>query len=241
MGAPLRAGEQLEPSLLAGVESVVHAAYDLEARGDAVRAVNYGGSMPLIEALAERGGRVVLLSSLAAFEGRARSTGRRSSSSSRRYGSAAASHCGRASSSAGAAPGSSARSSRRSRTRSLVPMIGGGYAAALRHPRRAPLRARRRGAVAGRFHSELPGLRRARGAEHACARSRSRSHPHRDGACARSRFPRSSSISGSEPPRPLACTSQFRSDRVRSLANPIPFDQVAMLARGPGLLPRARA
>ena len=61
-------GEPLEPSALDGVETVVHAAWDLSSRGGEVRAVNVCGSLPLLDALAARGGRVVLISSLAAFD-----------------------------------------------------------------------------------------------------------------------------------------------------------------------------
>jgi nucleoside-diphosphate-sugar epimerase len=61
--------EPLEPCLLDGVETVVHAAWDLSARGEETRAVNVCGSLPLLEELAARGGRAVLISSLAAFAG----------------------------------------------------------------------------------------------------------------------------------------------------------------------------
>ena len=61
--------QPLEPSLLDGVETVVHAAWDLSARGPQVRAVNVCGSLPLLDALSARGGRAVLISSLAAFAG----------------------------------------------------------------------------------------------------------------------------------------------------------------------------
>jgi nucleoside-diphosphate-sugar epimerase len=61
--------EPLEPSLLEGIETVVHAAWDLSARGEEIRTVNVCGSLPLLEELAARGGRAVLISSLAAFAG----------------------------------------------------------------------------------------------------------------------------------------------------------------------------
>jgi nucleoside-diphosphate-sugar epimerase len=63
LDAPLD-GEALE-----GVETVVHAAYDASQRGERVHAVNVSGSLPLLDGVAERGGRVVLISSLSAFEG----------------------------------------------------------------------------------------------------------------------------------------------------------------------------
>src|SRR5439155_1507195 len=52
-----------------GVETVVHAAWDLSARGGAIRAVNVRGSLPLLDGIAARGGLTVLISSLAAFAG----------------------------------------------------------------------------------------------------------------------------------------------------------------------------
>jgi len=61
--------EPLESSLLEGIETVVHAAYDVSARGADVRAVNVSGSLPLLDALAEAGGRALLISSLSAFRG----------------------------------------------------------------------------------------------------------------------------------------------------------------------------
>jgi nucleoside-diphosphate-sugar epimerase len=62
-------GEPLGPSLLDGIETVVHAAWDLSKRDAEIRAVNVRGSLPLLDELAERGGRAVLISSLAAFAG----------------------------------------------------------------------------------------------------------------------------------------------------------------------------
>ncbi|MHB8491569.1 MAG: NAD-dependent epimerase/dehydratase family protein [Solirubrobacteraceae bacterium] len=61
--------EPLADGLLDGIDTVVHAAYDLSGRGAEIRAVNCLGSMGLFDALAGRGGRVVLISSLSAFEG----------------------------------------------------------------------------------------------------------------------------------------------------------------------------
>jgi nucleoside-diphosphate-sugar epimerase len=62
-------GEPPGPGTLEGIDWVVHAAYDLSARGERSRAVNHEGSLPLLDALAQRGGRAILISSLAAFEG----------------------------------------------------------------------------------------------------------------------------------------------------------------------------
>ena len=62
-------GEPLERSLLDGIETVVHAAYDASAQGPDIRARNVTGSLPLLEGLHERGRRMLLVSSLSAFEG----------------------------------------------------------------------------------------------------------------------------------------------------------------------------
>ncbi len=62
-------GEPLERSLLDGIETVVHAAYDASAQGPDIRARNVSGSLPLLEGLHERGGRMLMVSSLSAFEG----------------------------------------------------------------------------------------------------------------------------------------------------------------------------
>ena len=59
----------LDADALDGVDTVIHAAYDLSVRGERVAAVNCTGSLPLLDAVAERGGRVVLISTLAAFDG----------------------------------------------------------------------------------------------------------------------------------------------------------------------------
>jgi nucleoside-diphosphate-sugar epimerase len=61
--------QPLGPALLDGVDTVVHGAFDLSARGEQVRTVNCAGSLPLLDAVAAKGGRVVLISSLAAFAG----------------------------------------------------------------------------------------------------------------------------------------------------------------------------
>jgi nucleoside-diphosphate-sugar epimerase len=61
--------EPLEAGVLDGIDAVVHAAYDLAARGERIAEVNVRGSLPLLEALAAKGGRLVLISSLAAFDG----------------------------------------------------------------------------------------------------------------------------------------------------------------------------
>jgi nucleoside-diphosphate-sugar epimerase len=62
-------GEPIERSLLDGIETVVHAAYDASAQGSDIRARNVTGSLPLLEGLHERGGRMLMVSSLSSFEG----------------------------------------------------------------------------------------------------------------------------------------------------------------------------
>lgn len=61
--------EPLEDSLLEGIDTVIHAAYDASQRGDAIRAVNVSGSLPLLNGLAARGARMVMISSMSAFVG----------------------------------------------------------------------------------------------------------------------------------------------------------------------------
>lgn len=69
-------GEPLHESTLDGVESVVHAAYDLSCTGEEVGTVNCAGSLPLLDGVANGGGRVVLISSLSAFDGASSRYGR---------------------------------------------------------------------------------------------------------------------------------------------------------------------
>jgi nucleoside-diphosphate-sugar epimerase len=68
--------EPLDPGVLDGIETVVHAAYDLSQIGEGVRAVNFLGSLPLLDGVAARGERVLLISSLSAFEGTGSEYGR---------------------------------------------------------------------------------------------------------------------------------------------------------------------
>jgi nucleoside-diphosphate-sugar epimerase len=62
-------GESLQQGALDGVDTVVHAAYDLSQRGRRAREVNVAGSMALLDGMHARRGRVVLISSLSAFAG----------------------------------------------------------------------------------------------------------------------------------------------------------------------------
>jgi nucleoside-diphosphate-sugar epimerase len=58
--------EPLANGSLEGVQTVVHAAWDASARGPDVAAVNVRGSLPLLDGVAARRGRVVFISSLSA-------------------------------------------------------------------------------------------------------------------------------------------------------------------------------
>jgi nucleoside-diphosphate-sugar epimerase len=60
-------GEPLAAGTLDEVDTVVHAAWDAAAPAGEVIATNTHGALPLLDAVAARGGRVVLISSLSAF------------------------------------------------------------------------------------------------------------------------------------------------------------------------------
>lgn len=62
-------GQPLDDGLLDGISTVVHAAYDTSQRGKDIGVVNVAGSLPLLDGLAARGGRMVMISSLSAFAG----------------------------------------------------------------------------------------------------------------------------------------------------------------------------
>lgn len=66
---PYSLGAPLAPAVLDGLVAVVHAAHDFGAAPDEVAARNVAGSRPLLEAARARGVRVVLVSSLSAFDG----------------------------------------------------------------------------------------------------------------------------------------------------------------------------
>jgi nucleoside-diphosphate-sugar epimerase len=228
-------GEPLAPDTLADVELVVHAAFDLAARGPQVRAVNYEGSLPLLDGMAERGGRVILISSLAAFEGVRSDYGRAKLELERavlerggiapRAGVVFGMHAGglfgalRASVSA----------------RALVPLIGGGWQrlfvthdaalAALV----AALASGGVGADRPLFAAhEAPTTLRAIATEIASAQGR-RLKPLPVPA-----LPVYLALRCAEQ---LGAKLDFRSDSVRSLGNPIPLDQVSALVRGPVSFP----
>lgn len=62
-------GEPLADGTLADVDTVIHAAWDVVARGDRVAAVNVAGSLPLLDGACARGAQLLLISSLSAFAG----------------------------------------------------------------------------------------------------------------------------------------------------------------------------
>ncbi|MBX9965096.1 MAG: NAD-dependent epimerase/dehydratase family protein [Burkholderiales bacterium] len=66
-----RLGEEVPHELLAGAEALVHCAYDFKAFGwDEIRRVNVEGSLRLLKAAQNAGvGRIVFVSSIAAFDG----------------------------------------------------------------------------------------------------------------------------------------------------------------------------
>jgi nucleoside-diphosphate-sugar epimerase len=62
-------GQPLDRGLLDGISTVIHAAYDTSRRGRDIGVVNVSGSLPLLNCLEVRGGRMVMISSLSAFAG----------------------------------------------------------------------------------------------------------------------------------------------------------------------------
>ena len=230
-------GEPLERSLLDGIETVVHAAYDASAQGEDIRA-RQRDRKPAAAGTAshERGGRMLMVSSLSAFEGARSQYGRAKLELERAvlerdgivlrpglvFGVGA-----------GGLFGAMVRALSR---RALVPMIGGGSqrlfvthdehlselvaALARRASRRPPARSSRR----TRFPPR-------------CVRSPSRS-PERGGhrlvviplpPALVALGLRSAEIAGMRLP--------FRSDSLRSLLHPIALDQVSSLARSPIAFP----
>lgn len=68
-GPPFSLGEPFPAASLRGVSVVVHAAWDFAARDDEVRTRNVGGALPLLDAAASEGARIVHISSLSAHHG----------------------------------------------------------------------------------------------------------------------------------------------------------------------------
>ncbi len=228
-------GQPLQPGVLDGVETVVHAAWDLSCRGARVHAVNCEGSLPLIDAVAARGGRVVLISSLSAFAGARSDYGRAKLELER-----AVLETGGVAVRPGLVFGVGAGGLFESMSGELsggapVPMIGGGrqrlfvtHDVALCELIEALIaggRDRRRVLFAAH---EVPTSLRAVALELARARGiRLRVMPVPAGLAYAAL--RALELAGVPTP--------YRSDSVRSLVNPIPLDQVAALERGPVVFP----
>lgn len=231
---PYALGEPLAAETLAGLDVVVHAAYDLSPRGERVRLVNCDGSLPLIEGMAARGGRVVLVSSLAAFEG-VRSDYGRAKLELERAVLARGGFALRAGVVFGLRAGGLFGSLVASvASQALVPMFGGSQRLFVTHDESlcALVAVLANGELApeGSVFAahEVPTSLRAIAGEIAAADGRR--------------------IVALPLPAPLVyaalrCAERlrvrlgFRSDSVRSLMNPIPLDQVAVLARGPVYFP----
>jgi nucleoside-diphosphate-sugar epimerase len=221
--------QPLEAGALDGIDAVVHAAYDLSVRGRDVAGINCDGSLPLLDAMAERAGRVVLISSLSAFAGARSDYGRAKLELEH-----AVLQRGGWVVRPGLVFGVGAEGLFGAMVRSLAaprltPMIGGGWQRVfLTHDRslcelvgqvitgtvqaRGPLFAAH----------ELPTTMRAMASEIARARGRRlRVIP----------LPPSAAYLGLRAAELLGLPLPFRSDSVRSLTHPIPLDQVSALGR----------
>ena len=223
----------LEASLLEDIELVVHAAYDVSPRGSRLREVNVSGTLPLLEGLAARGARMVLVSSLSAFAGTRSQYGRSKLELEREV-----LERGGVALRPGLIFGAGARGSQGGlfgamvaavSRRSLVPLIGGGRQRMfVTHDRRlCELIA----AIAGgRVSSEGPlfAAHEVPTSVRAIAAQIAQAHGRRL---------RAMPVPGSLAELGLRCGElahlglPFRSDSVRSLMNPIPLDEVAVLAR----------
>ncbi len=230
--------EPLDASALDGVEVVVHAAYDLSVRGAEVRRVNCAGSMALLDAVAARGGRVVLISSLSAFDGARSDYGRAKLELEHavleRGGDAV-----RPGLVFGALAGglfgslSAAIASRRA-----MPMVGGGWQRQfVTHDESlcelvAALAAGSVSAPGPLFAAhEVPSTLRA------LARDIARAHGHGLRVLP---VPSALVYGGLRALELLRIPTEFRSDSLRSLSSTIPLDQVAALARSPVSFPPLR-
>jgi nucleoside-diphosphate-sugar epimerase len=230
--------EPLDSSLLDGVETVVHAAYDLSCRGQQIRAVNCAGSLPLLDGVAARGGRVVLISSLSAFIGARSEYGRAKLELENavlerggvvlRPGLVFGRH-------AGGLFGAMVRAISR---RAVTPMVGGGrqrlfitHDASLCELVTAIVSGRVQPAGALFAAREIPTTLRT--VAHEIARARGRRLKV---------IPLAPSLAylGLRSLELTGLPLPFRSDSLRSLSNPIPLDQVSALARAPIEFPPLR-
>jgi nucleoside-diphosphate-sugar epimerase len=220
-----------EPADLDGVDTVVHAAYDLGARGRDVYEVNVRGSLSLLDALAAQGGRMVLISSLAAYEGAASLYGQAKRALEREV---------LAGGGAVVRPGLVFGEARRGlfgqlvsalQGRSIVPMIGAGWQRLfVTHEERlcalvSEIVTRRFDSAAPVFAAhEVPTTLRAIVSQIVAASGkRPRIVP----------LPGSLAYGALRAIEVAGVRSPFRSDSLKSLMHPIPLDQVASLARGP--------
>ncbi len=224
-------GEPLEDSALDDVETVVHAAYDASRRGADIAAVNAAGSMPLLQGVSERGGRLVMISSLSAFEGARSFYGRAKLELER----AVLARDGVVlrpglvfGADAGGLFGAMAKALSR---RGLVPLIGGGWQRLfVTHDEQLSKLVSRivaerpdPGAPMLAAHDVPTTLRGIASAIVSAKGGRLRAIPLPASAVGLAL--RSAEAAGLELP--------FRSDSLRSLLNPIPLDQVSALARSP--------
>jgi nucleoside-diphosphate-sugar epimerase len=226
---PYAMGEPLAAGVLDGVQAVVHAAWDLSARGKRVHAVNVEGSLPLLEGLAARDGRLLAVSSLAAFDGARSDYGRAKLALER----AALERGGLVvrpglvfGVGAGGLFGQMVRSVS---GRGLVPLVGGSQRLFVTHDERlcelaaALLRDAAASPSAPVFAAhEQPTTLRAIAHELAEARgSGLRTLP----------LPAGPVYAAVRAGEALHLPLPFRSDSVRSLTNPAPLDQIAALER----------
>jgi nucleoside-diphosphate-sugar epimerase len=227
--------QPLDASLLDGVETVVHAAYDLSRRGEEVRTVNCEGSLPLLDGLAAKGGRVVLISSLSAFDGARSQYGRAKLELEHavlQRGGAVLRPGLVFGVDAGGLFGAMARAISR---RALTPMVGGGRQR-LFVTHDEPLCELVAAIVAGRVVAdrplfaahEVPTTMRAIALQIARTRGRRLTV-----------IPLAPSLAyvGLRSGELVGLPLPFRSDSLRSLGNPIPLDQVAALGRAPVAFP----
>ncbi len=232
--------EPLEDSLLDGVDTVVHAAYDLSCRGEEeIREVNFRGSLPLLDGLAARGGRALLISSLSAFDGARSDYGRTKLELERavleRDGIALRPGLVFGARADGLFGSMVAALSRRA----LAPLISGGHqrlfvthdeALATLVSELAGGRADQKGPVFAAH--EVPTSLRAIATEIAAAQGRRLRVISLPSALVRVGL-RCAEMAGVELP--------FRSDSLRSLSHPIPLDQVSALARSTVAFPALSA
>ena len=223
--------EPLADSVLDGVETVVHAAFDASQRGERIRAVNASGSLALLDGVAERGCRAVMISSLAAFEGARSDYGRAKLELERdvldrggvvlRPGLVFGAHSGGL---VGAMVGALS-------SRAVAPMIGGG-SQRLFVTHEEQLCELVAAIVTGRVQPQGPvfAAHESPTTLRAIALQIAQAHDRR---LALIPLPPALIYLGLRSAEIVGVPLPFRSDSLRSLMNPIPLDQVSALARSP--------